>query len=82
MTDRRKFLKGFGLAGAVIAGAVTATKIEFDDKHDIPAEILADLNNVDMTGCISFVRNDKTATWKVGHDGILYLKQNNQWRRV
>lgn len=82
MNDRRKFLKGFGLAGAVAIGAVTATRVQISQVSDIPSEILADLESPNMTGCISFVRDDNMATWKVGRDGKLYLRENNQWRHV
>lgn len=82
MNQRRKFLQGFGLAGAVAIGAVTATRVQIDNKPSIPENVMADLEAPDMTGCISFVRDDVMATWKVGLDGKLYLRENNQWRNV
>ena len=86
MNTRRKFLQGFGIAGAVAIGAVTATKVQMENKHDIDPEILSELQQSDMNGSITFVSNyngiNPEATWKVGRDGNMYLKENNQWRKV
>lgn len=86
MNTRRKFLQGFGIAGAVAIGAITATKVQMENKHDIDPEILSELRQSDMSGCISFQSNyngiTPVASWKVGRDGNMYLKENNEWRRV
>lgn len=86
MNARRKFLKGFGLVGAVAVGAITATKVQMDNKNDINPDILSELEESNMSGSITFQSNyngiTPSATWKVGRDGNMYLKENNQWRRV
>jgi hypothetical protein len=86
MNDRRKFLRGFGIAGAVLAGAATVTKIQMDDKHDIDPQILAELKESDMCGCITFISNyndiNPQASWKVGRDGKMYIKENEVWRKA
>ena len=86
MNSRRKFLQGFGIAGAVAVGMVTATKVQFDDNLDINPEILAELEKSNMSGCITICSsyNDikPEASLKVGRDGIMYIKENNQWRKV
>jgi len=86
MSERRKFLKGIGLISAVAVGAITATKVQMDNKHEIDPEILSELQQSDMSGSITFVSNyngiNPEATWKVGRDGNMYLKENQQWRKI
>ena len=86
MNNRRKFLQGFGIAGAVAIGAVTATKVQMDNKHDIDPDILKELTESNMSGCITIESNYNGITpqvsWKVGRDGKMYIKENNEWRRA
>ena len=86
MNNRRKFLQGFGIAGAVAIGAVTATKVQMDNKHDIDPDILKELTESNMSGCITIESNyndiTRQASWKVGRDGKMYIKENNEWRRA
>jgi hypothetical protein len=85
MNARRHFLKGIGLISAVAVGAITATKVQMDNKHDIDPKILSELEE-NMSGSITFVSEyngmKPQATWKVGRDGNMYLKENQEWRRV
>ena len=85
MSERRKFLKGIGLFSAVAVGAITATRVQMDNKHDINPEIVSELEE-NMSGSITFVSEyngiKPQATWKVGRDGNMYLKENQQWRRI
>jgi hypothetical protein len=86
MNERRKFLKGIGLVSAVAVGAITATRVQIENKNDIDPEIRSELEETDMSGSITFVSDyngiKPEATWKVGRDGKMYLKENNQWRRI
>ena len=71
---------------AVAVGAITATKVQMENKHDIDPEILSELTESNMSGSITFQSNyngmTPSATWKVGRDGKMYLKENEKWRKV
>jgi len=86
MNARRKFLKGIGLVSAVAVGAITATRVQIENKNDIDPEIRSELEKSKMDGSITFVSEyngmKPQVTWKVGRDGNMYLMENQQWRRV
>jgi hypothetical protein len=86
MNARRKFLQGFGIAGAVAVGMVTATKVQFENNFDINPEIMKELEESNMSGCVTICSNYNgirpEASLKVGRDGIMYIKENDQWRKV
>lgn len=95
MSDRRNFIRGFGLFGAVMAGAATA-KVVIEEKkpevEDISHLAPDDPSSLVLCGqrkktepnpyVISNAEFENKVQLSVGKDDRLWIKVNDKWMRV
>ena len=77
--SRRSFIKGFGILGAFAGGIGGIKSLE---AKELPADISQLSPNEDNHPRINLNSGTNSTTLAVGKDNRLWIKVNDQWKRV
>jgi hypothetical protein len=76
--SRRSFIKGFGILGAFAGGIGGIKSLE---AKELPVDI-SQLSPEDNLTTIKLNSGNNSTTLSVGKDNRLWIKINNEWKRI